>query len=163
MMLLRLGWLGISLAALVTSVGCQQPVKWTIHSRLDPDPVKIGQKYVSVCKITGELDKVGWVAAMPLVAPEFIMEMRDEGTEGDAKKGDGIFTNTGTPPEEAEPGEYEIEFVVYDKNGDPLQVPSFTILDKDGKGVLKEVVPEEGGGETPATVEFSSVVTIMLE
>ena len=161
-MLLRLSRLAVLLMALA-AFGCEQPVKWSIQQNMDPDPVKIGKKFTATCKVTGELEKVGWVSAVPIVAPEFTMEMKDEGKEGDAKAGDGIFTVTGTPPEEAEPGLYEIEFVVYDRNGDPLQVPSFTILDKDGKEVLKEVVPEEGGGETPATVEFSSVIMIRIE
>jgi len=163
-MLLRFSQAGALLVA-VMAFGCEQPVKWSIQQQIDPDPVKIGKKFVATCKVTGDLEQVGWVSAVPIVAPEFTMELKDEGTEGDAKKGDGVFTTTGTPPAEAEPGLYEIEFVVYDKDGDPLQVPAFTVLDKDGK-VTKEEAPKEEEGEAakePKTVEFSSIITVTLE
>jgi len=162
MMGLRLARFGV-LFGFVVMVGCQQPVKWTIKSQLDPDPVKIGKKFTATCTVTGEVDKIGWVTAMPVIAPEFASEMRDDGKAPDTKQGDGVFTTAAEVPVEAEPGIYEVEFVVYDKNGDPLSVPSFTILDKDGKKVLKEVAPEEQNEDKTATVEFSSIITITLE
>ncbi len=131
---------------------------WSIQPKLTPDPVKIGKKFVATCKLVGDLKKVGWVSAVPIVAPEFTMEMKDNGKEGDKKAGDGIFTITGTPPEEAEPGIYEIEFVVYDKNGDPLEVPAFNLMDKNGK-VAKKVAAKKKGEK----VEFSSIVTVTIE
>lgn len=133
--------------------------KWTIQSKMDPDPIKMGKKFKATCKVVGDLSKVGWVSAVPIVAPEFTMELKDDGTQGDAKKGDGIFTVTGEPPAEAEPGLYEMEFVVYDKNGDPIIVPAFTILGPKGKKVLDEIKPK--GSES--TVEFSSITTITIE
>ncbi len=161
MMLLKLGRLVVPLAVLFV-VGCQQPVKWSIQPKVDPDPVKIGKKFTSCCKVTGELEKISYIAAVPIVAPEFTMELKDEGKEGDAKAGDGIFSVSSTPPAEAEPGDYEIEFVVYDKNGDPLNVPSFTVLDKEGK-VSKEVAPKAEEGKEAEPVEFSSIIIITLE
>lgn len=162
MMLLKLSRLAV-LLVVMAAFGCEQPVKWTIQQSLDPDPIKIGEKFTATAKVTGELEKIGWVSAVPIVAPEFTMELKDDGTEGDKEKGDGIFTTTSTPPGEAEPGLYEIEFVVYDKNGDPIQVPSFTVLDKEGKAT-KEVAPKgESDEKEPATVEFSSIITITLE
>ncbi|MBN1347054.1 MAG: hypothetical protein JXQ73_30465 [Phycisphaerae bacterium] len=160
-MLAKLSRVGVLLVALA-AFGCEQPVKWTIQQKIDPDPVKIGKPFTASCKVTGELEKVGWVSSVPIVAPEFTMELKDDGKEGDAKAGDGVYSVKGTPPGEAEPGMYEIEFVVYDKNGDPLQVPCFTVLDKDGK-VVKEVTPKEEGGKKAATVEFSSIITVNLE
>ncbi len=159
MMLAKLARVGVVMVVFAL-VGCEQPVSWTIQQNMEPDPVKIGQKFTAQCKLTGEMEKVGWVSAVPIVAPEFTMELKDDGTQGDAKKGDNIFTVTGTPPMEAEPGLYEIEFVVYDKNGDPLQVPSFKVLDKDNK-IIKEVKPKEEAKD--ATVEFSAIVTVTLE
>jgi hypothetical protein len=158
-MLANLSRLGILLVVLA-AVGCEKPIKWTVQEQIDPDPVKIGKQFKATCKVTGDLKEVGWVSAVPIVAPEFTMELKDEGTQGDAKAGDGIFTVTGTPPAEAEPGLYEIEFVVYNKKGDPLNVPSFTVLGKDGK-VMKEVAPKEGSKDK--TVEFSSIITVTLE
>ncbi|MBN1347053.1 MAG: hypothetical protein JXQ73_30460 [Phycisphaerae bacterium] len=137
--------------------------KWSVQYSAKPDPIKIGKKFEVRCKLTGDLSKIGWVSAVPIVAPEFSMELKDDGKAGDAKAGDGIFTIVSTPPGEAEPGQYEIECIVYDKNGDPLQVPSFTILDKDGKTVLKEILPKSEGGKKAATVEASSIITVNLE
>lgn len=161
MMLLKLGRLAVPLVFLFVA-GCQQPIKWSIQPKWDPDPVKIGKKFTASCKVTGELEKIEYVAAVPIVAPEFTMELRDEGKEGDEKAGDGIFTTSGSPPAEAEPGDYDIEFVVYDKNGDPIMVPSFTVYDKDGK-VTKEVEPKAEEGKEPEPVEFSSIIIITLE
>ena len=70
MMLLKLGRLVVPLAVLFV-VGCQQPVKWSIQPKVDPDPVKIGKKFTSCCKVTGELEKISYIAAVPIVAPEF--------------------------------------------------------------------------------------------
>ncbi len=159
-MLRKLGQLA-SLLLIVGLVGCQAQQEWTIQQKIDPDPVKIGQKFTATCKVTGELEQVGWVSAVPIVAPEFTMELKDDGSQGDAKAGDGIFTTTGTPPAEAEPGLYEIEFVVYNKDGDPLEVPAFKVMDKVGE-VTKEVAPKEGEPED-ATVEFSAIITVTLE
>lgn len=156
-MLWKLSRLGV-LVIVMMAFGCEQPAGWTIQQNIDPDPVKIGEKFTASCVVTGDLEKVGWVSAVPIVAPEFTMELKDDGTEGDAKKGDGVFSVSTTPPDEAEPGLYEIEFVVYDKNGDPIMVPSFKVVDKAGK-VSKEVAPEGDEKE----VEFSSIITITLE
>ena len=161
-MLLKLSrWLVplITLAAF----GCQQPVKWTVKSKLDPDPIKIGKKCIATCTVTGDLSQVGWVSAVPIIAPEYSLEMKDDGKADDAKADDGIYTYAAVAPDEAEPGMYEIEFIVYDKNGDPLQVPCFTILEKDGKTVQKEVKPTEEDGKVPETVEFSAIVTVTIE
>ncbi len=161
-MLRKLGlWLVPPLAAV--ACGCQEPVKWTIRSELHPDPVKIGEQYVATCTVTGEVGKIGWVTVAPLVAPEFDVTMKDDGEGPDRQAGDGVFSVSGEPPEEAEAGQYEMEFVVYDKNGDVLCVPSFTILDKEGKTVLKEVVPKKGAEDKPGMVEFSSIVIITVE
>lgn len=142
--------------------GCEKPISWSIQQQIDPDPVKIGKKFTATCKVSGDLAQVGWVSAVPIVAPEFTMELKDDGTAGDAKAADGTFTATGTPPAEAEPGLYEIEFVVYDKNGDPVKVPGFKVLDKTGK-VIKEVAPKAEEGKKPEPVEFSAIITVTLE
>ena len=161
-MLRKLGPWFVPLLAVV-ACGCHKPVKWTIRSELRPDPVKIGEQYVSTCTIVGEVDKIGWVTVAPLVAPEFEVTMKDDGKGPDRQAGDGVFSLTGKPPEEAEAGQYEMEFVVYDKNGDVFYVPSFTILDKEGKTVLKEVTPKDGSGDKPGMVEFSSIVIVTVE
>ena len=160
-MVLKVGRVVVPFVAFLM-VGCAQPVKWSIQPTVSPDPVKIGKEFKATCKITGELEKIGWVSAVPIVAPEYTLELKDEGKEGDEKAGDGIFTAKTTPPDEAEPGLYEIEFVVYDKNGDPVQVPCFTHYDKDGK-VVKEVAPKEEDGKKPESVEFSEIMTINME
>lgn len=161
-MLLRLCRAG-ALLAVMTAFGCEQPVKWTARQEVEPDPLKIGKKFTVRCTVTGDLKQVGWVSAAPVIAPEFTWELKDEGKQGDEKAGDGIFTATGTVPDEAEPGEYEMECLVYDKNGDPLQVPSFTVFDKTGK-VINEIVPKaDEDGKKPETVEASSIIVVEVE
>jgi len=161
-MLLKLCRVGV-LLVVVAAFGCEQPVGWTYRQQIDPDPAKIGKKLTVYCTVTGDLEKVGWISAVPLVAPEFAWELRDGGTEGDKKAGDGVFSATGIVPAEAEPGLYEIECTTYDKNGDPLRVPSFTVLDKDGK-VAKEVAPRAAAnGKKETTVEATSIIVVTLE
>jgi hypothetical protein len=152
-----------TLLLVVATVGCQQPVKWTAKQEISPDPAKIGEKVTAYCTVTGDLTKVGWVSAVPIIAPEFAVELKDDGTNGDKKAGDGVFTAVGDVPTEAEPGEYEFECIVYDKNGDILRVPSFTILDKDGK-VTNVVAPKaDADGKKEETVEAVSIVILRLE
>jgi hypothetical protein len=152
-----------ALLLVVGVFGCEQPVKWSFKQEMDPDPLKIGKKATAYCTVTGDLEKVGWLTAAPIVAPEFAVELRDEGTKGDKKAGDGIFTTSDTVPAEVEPGMYEIEVIAYDKNGDILRVPSLTILDKDGK-VIREVTPKAGEGDkAEKTVEACSIIEVNLE
>jgi len=132
----------------LVAFGCEQPIKWSIEPKVTPEPVKKDKKYVATCKVTGKLDTVGHVSAIPIVAPEFTMELKDDGKDPDQKAGDGIFTTTGDVPAEAEPGLYEIEFVVYDKKGDPIKVPDPKKKDNKGK---------------PELVDLSKIITVTLE
>ncbi len=149
----------VTMLSLLALFGCEQPVKWTLKQEIEPDPVKIGQTVTARCTVTGEPKQIGWMTAAPLIAPEITIELRDDGTEGDKKAGDAVFTAKGDVPVEAEPGMYELEVIAYDKNGDILRLPSFTILDKDGK-VIKEVKPEEG--DEDQTVEASTIIEVEL-
>ncbi len=161
-MLLKLCRVG-ALLVVVAAFGCEQPVKWTYKQEIDPDPGKIGKKLTVYCTVTGDLEKVGWISAVPLVAPEFAWELKDNGKEADKKAGDGVYSATGIVPAEAEPGLYEIECTSFDKNGDPLRVPSFTVLDKHGK-VTQEVVPQTGeDGKKETSVEATSIIVLTVE
>ena len=157
--LCRLGAVLIPLMAL----GCQQPIKWSVQPRVEPHPLKPGKKFTVLCTVTGDLEQVAWVSAIPLAAPEAVLELKDDGMEGDAKAADGLFTFTRDLPDSVDAGEYEIEFVVYDKNDEPLQVHSFTVLDRDGKKVVKEVKPEGKAGEEAKVVELSAIITVTIE
>lgn len=158
-MLLKLSRLAV-LSMVMVAFGCVQPIKWTMQPGVDPDPIKAGADFSVLCKVAGDLEQVGFVNAVPIAAPEYTMEMNDNGKEGDAKKGDGVYSHKRDMPGSVEAGEYEIEFVVYDKKGEPIQVPSFTVLGKDGKKVLKEVEPDEADGKA---VEFATIIRITVE
>jgi hypothetical protein len=136
----KLGRWALPLLALA-AFGCEQPVKWSIEPKVTPEPVKKDKKYVASCKVTGKLAEVGHVSAIPIVAPEFTQELK-----ADAKN-PGVFSATGDVPAEAQPGQYEIEFVVYDKKGDPIKVPG---PKKDAKG-------------KPEMVDLSKILMVTVE
>jgi hypothetical protein len=140
-MLMKLGRWALPLIAL-GAFGCEQPVKWSIEPKVEPSPVKKDKPYTATAKVSGKLDMVGHVSAIPIVAPEFTLEMKP-----DAKGGAGAFCVTGNVPAEAEPGLYEIEFVVYDKKGDPIKVPSGK-KDSAGKAEM---------------VDLSKIITVTVE
>jgi len=48
---------------------------------------------------------------------DFMVELRDNGEQGDEKAGDNIWTRQITVPWEADPGTYHLDISVYDKNG----------------------------------------------
>ncbi len=158
-MLLKLSRL-VGLLIVMAAFGCEQPIKWTMQPGVDPDPIKAGADFSVLCKVAGDLKQVGFVNAVPIAAPEYTMEMNDEGKEGDAKKGDGVYSHKRDLPGSVDAGEYELEFVVYDKKGEPIQVPSFTLLGKDGKTVIKEVKPSEADGKA---VEFATIIEVTVE
>lgn len=160
-MLLNLGRSIVPLFALAM-FGCQQPVKWSLQPKVEPDPVKAGKDFTILCKVTGDMEKVGAVSAIPVIAPEYTLEMNDEGTSGDAEKGDGIFTHKQLMPDNIDPGEYELEFVAYDKEGNPIEVPSFQVLDRDGKKILKEVSPQTEGDKKATGVELATILTVKI-
>jgi hypothetical protein len=141
-MLVKIGRWSVPLFVLVL-FGCEQPVKWSIEPKVEPSPVKKDKKYTAICKVTGKLDQVGHVSAIPIVAPEFTQELKP-----DAKAGAGVYSATGDVPAEAEPGLYEIEFVVYDKKGDPIKVPSPDKKDSKGK---------------PEMVDLSKIIIVTVE
>jgi len=116
---------------------------WSIEPKVDPIPVKKDKKYTVTCKVTGKVDQVGHVSAVPIVAPEFTLELKP-----DANGGPGVFSATGDVPAEAEPGSYEIEFVVYDKKGDPIKVPSADKKDSSGNAEM---------------VDLSKIITVTVE
>jgi hypothetical protein len=125
----------------LAAFGCEQPVKWSLETKVTPDPIKKDQKYTATCKVTGKVDLIGRVSAIPVVAPEFAIEAK-----ADAKT-PGVFSVEGTVPAEAPPGQYEIEVVVYDKKGDPIKVPG---PKKDDKG-------------KPEMVDLSKIITVTIE
>ncbi len=146
-MLTKVARLSLPLVGLMFLFGCEQPVKWSMDPKVTPSPVKKAQKFTATCKVTGDMKEVDQVKAIPTVAPEFTMDMKDDGKNGDEKASDGVFSVTGNVPNEAEPGQYDIEFVVYGKKGDPIKVPG---TEKDDKG-------------KPKLVDLSKVITVTVE
>ena len=83
---------------------------------IPPDP-SAGSSLTLRVIIDGPLDAVSKVVGTVREYTDFMVELRDNGEQGDEKAGDNIWTRQITVPWEADPGTYHLDISVYDKNG----------------------------------------------
>ncbi|HOE66336.1 MAG TPA: hypothetical protein PLO62_07400 [Candidatus Hydrogenedentes bacterium] len=100
-----------------------QPLALSIHPpRIEPVAVRPGESLKISTRIADpdrQVDTVG-VTIPQLDGQTF--DLYDNGSNGDAQAGDGIWSYAFTLPPTAAPGQYALNIVAYDKNGTPLLV-----------------------------------------
>ncbi len=91
---------------------------------IEPAVVRRGEMFLVTVRV-GDPDKVVDTVAGTIQGHTF--DLFDNKTHGDVKAGDGIWSGSLAVSQHAlPPGEYAIEILAYDKNGDPVTKPDAT-------------------------------------
>lgn len=87
---------------------------------LSPETAPPTGRVLLMVDVTDETAQIDTVAATVDVA-NLSVDLYDNGTNGDAKQGDGVWSGILQTPDEMAPGEYRILFQAYDARGQAVQ------------------------------------------
>ncbi|MFQ5606030.1 MAG: choice-of-anchor X domain-containing protein [bacterium] len=118
-------YLFCSIFAGITGCATQLSVKQVM---VDPPELAAGEDAKIVVVFTGPKNKVASVTATVRENPEFTYTLTDDGTNGDEKARDNIWTAQTTVPYEALAGTYHLDIRAMDKDGNEIVVEGLTEL-----------------------------------
>ncbi|MHC4132322.1 MAG: choice-of-anchor X domain-containing protein [Planctomycetota bacterium] len=114
--------LGLILLMLVLISGCASQRLEMIDAKIDPPKASPGDESVISVKV---IDTKGVVAAVTVTVreyPEVVMDLKDNGQQGDTVAGDGVWSIAFDIPYEAPEGEYNWDFEAFDADGNPVKI-----------------------------------------
>ncbi|GMW01892.1 MAG: hypothetical protein AMXMBFR84_30280 [Candidatus Hydrogenedentota bacterium] len=121
------------------------PTLALVDPKVEPQSAKPGEEILVSISIVDTNKVVDTVAVKDSTAAEATFDLYDNGLEGDAVAGDGIWSRKTTVPAGAAAGEYTLGITAFGINGDPLATP--------------DAVVAEGETAPPLTAEAKYAVT----
>ncbi|MHC5061315.1 MAG: choice-of-anchor X domain-containing protein [Planctomycetota bacterium] len=112
---------GLILLVLSLSAGCTQQLAMT-DARSEPAELSPGDEAIVSVKV---IDAPGVVAAVTATVRQersVVLDLNDNGDEGDKAAGDGVWSSVFTVPGSAGAGDYNWDFEAFDENNDPVEV-----------------------------------------
>ena len=106
---------------LVFATGCasQLAVK---EMAIEPATISVGERGLIKVTFVGPKKNVASVRATVYEAPEIFYDLRDDGTNGDEKADDNVWTALVDVPYEATPGIYHLDIRARDAEGNTIAV-----------------------------------------
>jgi len=108
--------LSLIVIASVLAAGCAGTLAVREFSS-EPNPVNAGQTAILTVTFNGPVEQVRSVMAVVREAQEVSYSLVNDGTNGDEKAGDNVWSITAPVPLEAQPGVYNLDFYVRDLEG----------------------------------------------
>lgn len=100
----------------------QAPVPTLVEPAASPGSTPPGAPVLLTVTVTDPEHRVDTIAAW-LRDTSVTLDLHDNGQDGDAVAGDGIWSATLSVPQATPAGLYTLTFSAYDAKGDPIQVP----------------------------------------
>jgi hypothetical protein len=115
---------GLAVVVLVFGAfsGCARQRLSMMDARSDPAKLSPGEDAIICVRV---IDTQGVVAAITATVREYptmVLDLNDNGEEGDAIAGDGVWSFAIEVPGGAPAGVYNWDFEAFDANGDPVKV-----------------------------------------
>ncbi len=106
---------------LVFATGCAGPLA-VKEMAIEPAVINVGGRALILVTFVGPKKSVASVRATVYEAPEIYYDLRDDGTNGDEKANDNVWTAQVDVPYEAAPGLYQLDIEARDAEGNTIAV-----------------------------------------
>lgn len=113
---------GIVLLSMLMVMGCSGTKLALEKARVDPSMLAPGDQAVIIINVIDKDSVVANVTATVVEYPDIVLNLNDNGENGDKVSGDGIWSYQIEVPGETDPGIYKFKFDAYDKNGKKLKI-----------------------------------------
>lgn len=113
---------GLMLMLTVLLAGCAGQQLAMLEAMNDPPAVNPGDEAMVSVRVIDRKGVVDEVTATVMEYRDMVIQLNDEGEQGDIVAGDGVWSYRFSVPYEAPTGEYHWEFNAYDSSGHPVSI-----------------------------------------
>ncbi|MHC4843214.1 MAG: choice-of-anchor X domain-containing protein [Planctomycetota bacterium] len=113
---------GLILMMLVFMSGCAGQRLEMLDAKVDPAELAPGDESIISVKVIDTKGVVAAVTATVREYPEVVMDLNDNGQQGDTVAGDGVWSIAFNIPYEAPEGQYNWDFEAFDADGNPVKI-----------------------------------------
>ncbi len=113
---------GVAVVVLALGAGCARQRLAMMDARSDPAKLSPGDEGLVCVLVLDTQAVVAAVTASVREYPTMVVDLNDNGEEGDKVAGDGVWSFAIEVPEAASAGVYNWDFAAYDANGNPVKV-----------------------------------------
>lgn len=114
----------VAIVMMFLIAGCTTLAKQPQITRasIDPPTLHPGDSAVITLEVRDKHRIVSRMEGVVLEDPRVTFRLRDDGQDPDAKAKDGIWSMRVDVPFQAPPGEFQLEFTAYDRDGEPISI-----------------------------------------